>query len=153
MRIVFERKLPHDVTAPLDYAFGGVLDLNGQNISWNEVRGMLDEHNSHALTAKVTGSVPGSHTKWIASYRWMNGAALTSVDMFNQSPGQADPYLNVFVRQPLPFGRLIPGKMEAVVDIRNLLAQGYIPVVTNDGSTVYLVQSARSVRGGVAFTF
>ena len=153
MRIVFERKLPHDVTATLDYAFGGVLDLNGHDIAWNDVRGLLETRNSHALTAKVTGSVPGSHTKWIASYRWMNGSALTSVDMFNVSPGQADPYLNVFLRQPLPLGHLLPGKMEAVVDVRNLLAQGYIPVMSNDGSTVYLVQSARSVRGGVAFTF
>jgi hypothetical protein len=153
MRIVFERKLPHDVTATLDYAFGGVLDLNGENISWNEVGGLLHEHNSHAMTAKVTGSLPGSHTKWIASYRWMDGTALTPVDMFNVSPGQADPYLNIFVRQPLPLTHLIPGKMEAVVDVRNLLAQGYIPVITQDGSTVFLVQSARSVRGGVSFTF
>lgn len=153
MRIVFERKLPHDVTATLDYAFGGVLDLNGENINWNQVRGLLEEHNSHALTAKMTGSVPGSHTKWIASYRWMNGAALTPVDIFNVSPGQADPYLNIFVRQPLPLSHLLPGKMEAVVDVRNLLAQGYIPVVTQDGSTIFLVQSARSVRGGLSFTF
>ena len=31
--------------------------------------------------------------------------------------------------------------------------QGYVPVMANDGRTVYLVQSARSVRGGLAFTF
>jgi len=37
--------------------------------------------------------------------------------------------------------------------VRNLLAQGYVPVVAQDGQTVYLVQSARCVRGGVAFTF
>jgi hypothetical protein len=43
--------------------------------------------------------------------------------------------------------------MEALIDIRNLLAQGYVPVVGNDGQTVYLVDSARSVRGGIAFTF
>jgi hypothetical protein len=43
--------------------------------------------------------------------------------------------------------------MEAVVDVRNLLAQGYIPVMTQDGSTIFLVQSARSVRGGLSFTF
>ncbi len=153
MRIVFERKLPHDVTATLDYAFGGVLDLDGKNIAWSEVRSMLDEHRANAITAKVTGTVPGSRTRWIASYRWMNGTAITPVDLFNVSPGQADPFLNVFVRQPLPTNHLIPGKMEAVVDIRNLLAQGYIPVISPDGGTVYLVQAARSVRGGVSFTF
>lgn len=153
MRIVFERKLPHDVTATMDYSFGGVLDLNGENIGWNEVRSLLAEHQSHAMTAKVAGTLPGARTHLVASYRWMNGAALTPVDMFNVSPGEADPYLNIFVRQPLPHTRLIPGKMEAVVDVRNLLAQGYIPVMSTDGSTVYLVQSARSIRGGFSFTF
>ena len=43
--------------------------------------------------------------------------------------------------------------MEVLVDLRNLLAQGYVPVMGSDGHTVYLVQSARSVRGGVAFNF
>jgi hypothetical protein len=43
--------------------------------------------------------------------------------------------------------------MEALLEIRNLIAQGYVPVVGRDGQTLYLVQSARSVRGGVAFTF
>ena len=75
------------------------------------------------------------------------------MDMFNQSAGQADPYLNIFIRQPIPGTGFLPGHMDAVVDIRNLLAQGYIPVMGQDGRTVYLVQSARTVRGVVAFTF
>jgi hypothetical protein len=56
------------------------------------------------------------------------------------------------VRQPIPAG-FLSGHMELLVDLRNLLAQGYVPVVGNDGRTVYLVQAARSVRGGVAFSF
>ena len=99
---------------------------------------------------KFSGTVPRTHTRWIASYRWVNGSGLTPVDMFNSSPGQSDPYLNFFVRQPIP---CMGGHMEAIIDVRNLLAQGYIPVLGQDGQTVYLVQSARSVRGGVAFTF
>jgi hypothetical protein len=43
--------------------------------------------------------------------------------------------------------------MEALLDLRNLLAQGYLPVMGPDGRTVYLVQSARSLRAGLAFTF
>jgi hypothetical protein len=70
--------------------------------------------------------------------------------MFNSSPGQSDPYLNIFIRQPIP---ALGGRIEALIDIRNLLAQGYVPVLGQDGQTVYLVDSARSVRGGVAFTF
>jgi hypothetical protein len=78
---------------------------------------------------------------------------LTPVDLFNASPGQADPYFNVFVRQPIPHVGFLNVKMEAVLEIRNLMAQGYVPMLASDGHTVYLVQSARAVRGGVAFNF
>ena len=47
----------------------------------------------------------------------------------------------------------IAGQMEILMDLRNLLAQGYVPVMGPDGRTLNLVQSARSVRGGVAFSF
>ena len=36
--------------------------------------------------------------------------------------------------------------MEVLMDLRNLLAQGYVPVMGRDGRTVYLVQAARTVR-------
>jgi len=39
------------------------------------------------------------------------------------------------------------------LEVLNLLAQGYVPVIGQDGQTVYLVQAARSVRGGVTITF
>jgi hypothetical protein len=73
--------------------------------------------------------------------------------MFNASPGQTDGFFNLFVRQPIPRVHFMTGRMEALIDLRNLLAQGYVPVIAPDGNIVYLVQSARSVRGGVAFTF
>jgi hypothetical protein len=73
--------------------------------------------------------------------------------MFNASAGQSDPFLNIYVRQPLPGTGFFPVHMEAMLDLRNLLAQGYVPVMGQDGHTVYLVQSARSVRGGLAFVF
>ena len=89
----------------------------------------------------------------MASYRWVNGAALTPVDVFNASPGQSDPFLNLFVRQPIPAMGFLPSHMEAIIDVRNLLAQGYVPVMGQDGQTVYLVHAARSMRGAVAFSF
>jgi hypothetical protein len=73
--------------------------------------------------------------------------------MYNASPGQSDPYLNLFVHQPIPSMGFLPGHVEAVIDLRNLLAQGYVPVLAQDGQTVYLVQAARSVRGGLTFSF
>jgi hypothetical protein len=142
-----------DLTATLDYAYGGALDLARPDVELQDARQWITTQRRHALAAKLSGKVPGSHTSWIASYRWVNGSALTPVDMFNASPGQSDPFLNVFIRQPLPTLGFLPSHMEALVDLRNLLAQGYVPVIGQDGQTVYLVQSARSVRGGVSITF
>ena len=105
------------------------------------------------MAAKFSGTLPRSHTRWITSYRWVSGSAITPVDMFNASSGQSDPFLNIFVRQPIPTMGFLPSHMEVIIDLRNLLAQGYVPVLGQDGQTVYLVQSARSVRGGLSFTF
>jgi hypothetical protein len=153
MRVVLERKFCSDLTATLDYAYGGVLDLTRPDVELQGARQWISTQSRHALAAKLSGTVPGTHTRWIASYRWVNGPALTPVDMFNASPGQSDPFLNLFIRQHIPTLGFLPAHMEAIVDLRNLLAQGYVPVMGQDGQTVYLVQSARSVRGGVTITF
>jgi hypothetical protein len=113
----------------------------------------MEVQNRQPVAAKVSGSAPHATTRWVASYRWTSGQALTPVDMFDDSPGRADPYFSLYFRQPIPGTGFLPGHMDAVIDIRNLLAQGYVPVMGHDGRTVYLVQAARSVRGGVAFTF
>lgn len=150
MRVVLQRKFSSDLTATLDYAFGGVLDLSRQDVPLQDAQQWMTTQRRHAISAKLSGTAPRTHTRWIASYRWVNGSAITPVDMFNASPGQSDPFLNIFIRQPIP---ALGGHMEAIIDLRNLLAQGYVPVLGQDGQTVYLVQSARSVRGGVAFNF
>ena len=153
LRIVLQRKLSSDVTATLDYGYGGVLDLAKDDVMLRDARESILIRDRHTLAAKVSGTVPGAGTRWVASYRWISGQALTPVDMFNASAGQSDPYLNIFFRQPIPGTSFLPGHMDALIDVRNLLAQGYVPLIGQDKHTVYLVQSARAVRGGVAFTF
>jgi hypothetical protein len=153
LRVVLQRKFSSDLTASVDYAFGGVLDLSHPDIPVQQAQSYMTTPRRHAVAAKLTGTMPHTRTRWIASYRWVSGTAVTPVDMFSAAPGQSDPYLNVFIRQPIPSVGFLTGHMEAIVDVRNLLAQGYIPVLAQDGQTVYLVQAARSVRAGLAFTF
>jgi hypothetical protein len=153
LRLVLERKLSSDLTATLDFAYGGVLDLVKPDVLIQNAGQWITTQRREAVAAKLSGTVNRTHTRWVASYRWLNGPALTPVDMFNASPGQSDPFLNLFIRQPIPTMGFLPGHMEAIVDLRNLLAQGYVPVVGQDGQTVYFVQSARSVRGGVTISF
>jgi hypothetical protein len=153
MRLVFQHQFSSDLTGTFDYEYGGVLDLATPNMSLANVSQSSVSRKRQSVAAKMTGTVPKSKTHWMASYRLINGEALTPIDMFNASAGRADPYLNLFFRQPIPGTGFFPGHIEAIVDLRNLLAQGYVPVLGHDGHTVYLVQSARTVSGGVAFTF
>lgn len=152
MRVVLQRKLLSDLTATLDYAYGGVLDLSRPDVQLQDARQWIRSERRQAVAAKFSGTVPKSKTRWIASYRYSGGRALTPVDAFNSSAGQSDPYLNLMIRQPIP-ASFLAGHMEVLMDLRNLLAEGYVPVMGRDGRTVYLVQAARTVRGGVAFNF
>ncbi len=153
LRLVLERKLASDISATVDYSYGGTLELDGRSVNLQDIRDHSVVRDRQVLSAKLSGTTPGTKTRWIASYGWTSARALTPVDMFNASAGQADPFFDLFFRQPMPGTASIPGHMDIVIEIRNLLAQGYVPVFGEDGRTVYLVQSARSVRGGVAFNF
>jgi hypothetical protein len=151
VRVVLQRKLFSDLTATLDYSYGGVLDLSRPGVQLQDAREWIHAEQRQAVAAKLSGRVPKTKTRWIASYRY-SGHTLTPVDEFNTSAGQADPYLDFCFRQPIP-ASFLAGHMEVLMDLRNLLAQGYVPVMGRDGRTLYLVQSARSARGGVAFSF
>jgi hypothetical protein len=153
LRLVLEQKLSADLTATLDYSYGGVLDLAKPDVQLQNAGQWIGAQRRQAVAAKLKGTVARTHTSWIASYRWINGQALTSLDMFNASPGQADAFLNLFIRQPIPTLGFLPAHMDALIDVRNLLAQGYVPVMGQDGQTVYLVQYDRSLRGGVSISF
>jgi len=152
MRVVLQRKLLSDLTATLDYAWGGALELSRPDVQLQDARQWIRTERRQSVAAKFSGTVPKSRTRWIASYRYAGGRTLTPVDEFNTSAGQSESYLNVCLRQPIP-ASFLAGHMEVLMDLRNLLAQGYVPVMGQDGHTLYLVQSARSVRGGVAFSF
>lgn len=153
MRIVLQRKLTSDVIATMDYSYGGTLDLAGNHVSLQNAQQNSAVRYRHFVAGKISGTAPKTKTRWIASYGWASGRSLTPVDMFNSSAGEADPFLDFFLRQPLPGTGGLPGRMDLIIEVRNLLAQGYVPVFGQDGQTVYLVQSARTVRGGVAFNF
>ncbi|HEY6273324.1 MAG TPA: carboxypeptidase-like regulatory domain-containing protein [Terriglobales bacterium] len=151
-RVVVERKILEQLTATFDYSTGGAITA-GSAINWQNLAQALATVRQQSVGAKISGYFHATGTRWIASYKWTSGNVISPVDAFNASPGQTDPFLSVFIRQRLPGASFIPAKMDALVDLRNMLAQGYVPIVGPDGRIVYLMQSARSLRAGLAFTF
>ena len=87
MRVVLQRKLYSDLTATLDYAYGGALDLSRPDVQLQDAREWIRTERRQAVAAKFSGTVPKAKTRWIASYRYTGGRTLTPVDVFNTFGG------------------------------------------------------------------
>lgn len=117
----------------------------------DELRAMIREGRRQELTTRGSYTAPHLGTHLVASYQWMgDNRALMAGNLYSMAGMQPLPGLNLYIRQPIPgFG----GHLEATGDLRNLLAQGYLPFNVPGGQRVLLVQNPRCVRGGVSFTF
>ncbi len=134
-----------------EYTTGDALVPSGTEGSVDVAPGQLRSQWAQAGMIALEGNLLNSGTNMRMSYRWQPGSAVTAVNAYDAASDRA--YLNLYLRQPLRC-RLLPDGFEAVVDVSNLLAQGYRPVaVSADGGTLYLAQTARTVQGGLAFTF
>jgi hypothetical protein len=153
VRAVYTHRLSSDVSASVAFTTGTVLTTAGAIYNSASPAAFFVPVNQSAVTLKLAGQVPSTHTHVICSYRRLNRPAATVLDPYDDSAAQSDSYLNVFVRQPLPRLPLVASRMEALAEMHNLLAQGYIPVLMSDGQSFYLLQSARAFRGGVSFSF
>jgi hypothetical protein len=56
------------------------------------------------------------------------------------------------IRQPVPGVPGMPGRIELTAEMRNMLAQGYMPLQAGS-RRILLIQSPRAVRGGLSFIF
>ncbi|MGE5646616.1 MAG: carboxypeptidase-like regulatory domain-containing protein [Acidobacteriota bacterium] len=117
-----------------------------------ELRDAIRTGRRHSVTMRVAGTLPASGTQFISSYQWSDVTALNPAHMYLTQRMREGLGLNVSVRQPIPYFGGLPGHLEATAEMRNLLAQGYTPL-NYAGRRVYLMQSARSVRGGLSFIF
>jgi hypothetical protein len=126
-------------------------DLAAQERTIEQSLAALHPRLTPAVTVAAQGSLQKTGTYWRTSYRWQATDTVTAVNPYASPAGDA--YLSILLRQPIRVGRIFPGGTRAVVDMRNLLAQGYCPFVTPDGSTLFFAQADRSIAGGIAFTF
>jgi hypothetical protein len=149
-----ERRVNASTWVSFDVALGDSLEMSGNAAgpqSLNDALAGMRAHETPMYGTAVHGKLQGTGMQWRASYRWQNPRTLTPVDAF--ATGNQDAYLSLLLRQPIRYRRMIPNGVEALVDVRNLLAEGYRPFVSSDGSTLYFAEAARCVQGGLSFTF
>lgn len=145
--------MPDDMWLELTGGMGDALEMDALPLPVTVQNGLLSlrPHRTEMYSAAFGGKLQHAGTEWKASYRWQQPGSLTSVDPFNK--GLPDPYLSFYLRQPVHCGHVLPNGLEALVDVRNLLAEGYRPFVTDDGSVLYFAQTSRAIEGGLSFSF
>ena len=137
------------------YGSVGVLAPRSNELAGADLEGLrsaIQAERRNAVTARSTGTVPKAGTHFIASYQWMDQRSITPGHIYSTDPMRPEAGLNLYVRQPIPTFFSLPWRMEASADLRNLLAQGYLPLSAG-GQRLLLVQTPRSVRGGLSFIF
>ena len=151
------QNLGEHVAATVMYGSMGALTAANREIvsgSPDELRSMIHAGRRKAATARVTATAPWTGTHLIASYqvtgdhRWASPGHGYSTDSVRQMPG-----LNLYLRQLIPGLSMLPWRMEATADLRNMLAQGYLSLGIVGGQQLLLVENPRSVRGGLSFIF
>ena len=150
-----ERRLAEGWSAALSGGASGMLTALDPTLETNrpsELRNTLRPVRRPWASARIQGVIPGGGTRVTASYLWTTHGTLGPAHAWLTMRSQPLTGLNVQVRQPVPVGG-IPGRLEMNAEVRNLLAQGYVPVATPDGRQILLVQFPRALRGGFSFIF
>ncbi len=149
-RAAFHQALSSNVEFTAMYSWGGALTARGEiNSGLTNLPETVATRNLHSVAARLSGKLPRSGTQVAASYKWVSGTTLSRLDPFGEAQNSVDPYLHFTVRQTLPG---LNGRLAAMADFSNVLAQGYISAGSGD-SQIYLVPIFRAFRGGVSFQF
>ena len=157
MQATYERKLSSGSRVRLSYANGNALvmsaptDTAPQTTVLTQALAGVHPRRAQMYALSLSGTLDGTGTRWRASYRWQPSDTVTQVAPF--AINAAEPYLNLHLRQPIRLGREGSLGFEALLDVRNLLAEGYRPYLSSDGSMLIFAQEQRTVRAGLAFTF
>jgi hypothetical protein len=149
------QNLGENFHATVTYGMVGVLVPGeaGPIADGDSLRALIQATHRNALTTQAAGTIRKTGTKFSGSYQFTDYRSATSGHLYATDPSHPEAGLNFYVRQPLPAASSRFGRMEATLDLRNMLAQGYMPVTLTDGRRLLLMRTPRSVRGGLSFTF
>jgi hypothetical protein len=148
-----QHRLPGGNQVLFSYASGDALVMPAlpPASALTEVLAAAHSRRTQTFAISLSGTLDGTGTQWRASYTWQPDDAVTAVAPFAQE--MAEPFLNLHFRQPIRITRDGAEGLEALIDMRNLLAEGYQPFILSDGSLILFAQDQRSFRAGLAFTF
>jgi Carboxypeptidase regulatory-like domain len=148
--------LGENFSAAVMYGSIGALTVDRRQLVSNspdELRAMIRAGRRNAVTMSVVATAPKAGTQFSASYQVADSRWAAPGHFYATTSPRPEPGFNLSIRQPLPRIAALPWRMEATADLRNLLAQGYLPIAAADGRRLLLMQTPRVFRGGLSFIF
>jgi hypothetical protein len=136
-----------------ELALNAGLESSGALQAAASVRSSIHSQQRQFLSARISGTAPVIGTRFYGSYLWTDYRALSPFHTSLTGQGLADAGLNIGIHQPLP--RFLGGskRLELTAEMRNMLAQGYVPILTPQGQRMWLIPTPKQVRGGLSFIF
>ncbi len=136
-----------DVETGVSYAFARAIGFDQDVVSPDELRQQAKRRNFHVVTLRVKTAIDFTQTAITAVYRWSSGPSLSPVDPYQRFAEYNDPTLSITIAQNLPTFSLLPAKLKAVVDARNLFEPSF------GSRRTMQARYPRLLKGGIHFTF
>ena len=148
-----QHRLPGENQIRVSFANGGalVMPASRRPMPFGAVLASAHPRRVPMYSISLSGTLDGTGTRWHASYRWQPENTVTQVAPF--AADAPEPFFNLHLRQPVNCRSEGRKRVDVMVDVHNLLAQGFRPYVLSDGSLLMFAQEQRSVSGGFAITF
>jgi hypothetical protein len=133
--------------AGLGYTIASAYGLSKPAYRMDELMDQMTQRQFHVVTARIKRDVDITNTELTAVYHWVSPLAAVAIDPYQTNAEYLDPTLSITVAQTLPTWGTFPGKVQAILDARNL----FEPSSTNHG--VHISNSPRFVKGGINIRF
>jgi len=127
-------------------AVSGVGLENGASI-FGDIKDQLIHRNFHTVAARFKADIQATQTQITTVYRWNAGFPVSRLDPYQRLMEYNDPTLSLSIAQNLPTFRMFPGRVQAILDARNLLDQSL------GGTKIQIGQYPRLVKGGINIRF
>jgi hypothetical protein len=146
-RLHLNRQFRGGFEAGLAYTTATGVGIKQPGASLEEIQHQLLRRRFQVLAARFKADVDTTQTEITAIYRWMSNFSASHIDPYQRLIEYNDPTLSVSIAQNIPTWRLFPGKVQAILDARNLFEQSLGPQRSQ------IAQYPRLVKGGINIKF
>ena len=133
--------------AGMGYTIASALGLSKPAYHMDDLMDQMTQRQFHVVTARVKTDVDITNTELTAVYHWVSPLAAVTIDPYQTNAEYLDPTLSITIAQTLPTWGAFPGKVQAILDARNL----FEPSNPNHG--IHISNSPRFVKGGINIRF